>query len=45
MDIPKTLKDVQNSIQDVTETIQDEIALKAKRKTTLKSLGYRIPGK
>lgn len=38
MDIPKTLKDVQNSIQDVTETIQDEIALKAKRKTTLKSL-------
>ena len=38
MAIPKTLKEVQESIQDVQETIQDEIASKAKRKTTLKSL-------
>ena len=32
MAIPKTLKEVQESIQDVQETIQDEIASKAKRK-------------
>ena len=38
MAIPKSLKEVQNSIQDVQETIQDEIASKAKRKSTLKSL-------
>ena len=38
MAIPKTLKEVQESIQDVQETIQDEIASKAKRKSTLKSL-------
>ena len=38
MAIPKSLKEVQDSIQDVQETIQDEIASKAKRKSTLKSL-------
>ncbi len=38
MDIPKTLKEVQGTIQDVQVSIQDEIASKAKRKSTLKSL-------
>ena len=38
MAIPKTIKDVQDSIQDVQETIQDEIASKAVRKSTLKSI-------
>ena len=38
MAIPKSLKEVQDSIQDVQETIQDGIAMKAKRKSTLKSL-------
>ncbi len=38
MDISKTLKGVQDSIQDVQVSIQDEIASKAKRKSTLKSL-------
>ena len=38
MDIPKTLKEVQGTIQGVQVSIQDEIASKAKRKSTLKSL-------
>ena len=38
MEISKTIKGVQNSIQDVQDTIQDEIASKAVRKSTLKSI-------
>ena len=38
MAISNTLKQVQESIQDVQVSIQDEIASKAKRKSTLKSL-------
>ena len=38
MEMPKTIKDVQNAVQDVHESIQDEIASKAVRKSTLKSI-------
>ena len=38
MEIPKTIKNVQNAVQDVQESIQDEIASKAVRKSTLKSI-------
>ena len=38
MEMPKTIKNVQNAVQDVQESIQDEIASKAVRKSTLKSI-------
>ncbi len=38
MEMPKSIKNVQNAVQDVQESIQDEIASKAVRKSTLKSI-------